>query len=180
VKNRIILVIVALLSIGPLASCSHHDNANKRDARASEQSLERQQKSQPTPIYDWSQKRQNLIELSDAQAHTTQTTTFFFLEGIGLVGSCPSIGFPIASTTQLTNPEAKVNKHDITLPQVEPTGVYTGDSSATYTICVDSAGKPYASYWEGYVMAVTGPAKFDGKQIVLTGKPTGEFSKGKS
>lgn len=36
-----------------------------------------------------------------------------------------------------------------------------------------------ASYWEGYVQTVTGPAKWAGKKVVLTGKPTGDFSKGK-
>lgn len=97
-----------------------------------------------------------------------------------LVGSCPSIGFPIASTTQLTNPEVEKGPREsrITLPQVEPTGVYTGESTGTYTICVDDEGRPYASYFEGYVQTVTGPATFRDGQVELTGKPTGEFTKG--
>lgn len=174
------ITAIALTAILALAAfgCASESNANKSDRKASEESLQRQQKSQPTPIFDYSQARQNLIEIVTAQAETTQTTSFFFLEGIGLVGSCPSIGFPIASTTQLTNPEAKVKDHDFTLPQVEPSGVYTGDSTGTYTICVDPDGNPYANYFEGYVQTVTGPAEFVDGQVKLTGDPTGDFTKG--
>ena len=31
----------------------------------------------------------------------------------------------------------RIRQAAYTLPQVEPTGVYTGDSSGTYTVCVD-------------------------------------------
>lgn len=106
------------------------------------------------------------------------TTSFFFLEGIGIIDSCPSIGFPIPTTSNLSNPTQRVNEHDSVINQAEATGIYTGDSSGTYVICVDPNGKPYANYWEGYVKAVTGVAHYDAAKgsIVLDGAPTAEFT----
>lgn len=179
------LVLVAGFISFTVTSCSLDTGSGKssqqKDKEATEKGLSRQQQSQPVPIYDWSQFRETLIEITDAKANTTQTTSFFFLEGVGLVFSCPSIGFPVPSTAQLTNPEVEKGPREsrITLPQAEPTGVFTGDSTGTYTICIDAEGRAYASYWEGYVQTVSGPAKFEDDKVVLSGKPTGDFSKGK-
>lgn len=175
------IIAIFLLATVLLAGCSgDNKSSNKTDAETSEANLSRQQKSQPTPVYDWSQYRQTLIEITNAKADTTQTTSFFFLEGVGLVNTCPSIGFPVPSTAQLTNPEVEKGPREsrISLPQVEPTGVYTGESTGTYTVCIDGDGKPYAAYWEGYVQTVTGPAEFRDGRVVLTGKPTGDFTTG--
>jgi hypothetical protein len=156
------------------------------DAKQASVQLDRYQATQPVPQFDWSQLRQNLIEINTAQAETTQTTSFFFNLGTDApVSSCPSIGFPIASTAQLTNPEQAIDPFrgdngGVTVPQIEQTGVYTGDSSGTYVICVDPAGTPYAFYWEGYVATVTGPAIFADGEITLTGAPTFDFSDGES
>lgn len=173
-----VLAVLALFSLSSCTSDNASNEAAKKDRQASAASLQKQQQSQPTPIYDWSQYRQTLIEVTDAKANATQTTSFFFLEGVGLIGSCPSIGFPVPSTAQLTAPETKMSRYDLVIPQVEPVGVYTGESTGTYTLCVDDDGQPYANYFEGYVQTVTGPAKFEDGQIVLTGSPTGDFTKG--
>lgn len=180
-KYRKPIAIAALVLMLGGCSAAKKESAVLKDEKTSDRILEQHGKAQPVPFFDYSQARQNLIEIATAQANTTQTTSFFFLEGIGLVGSCPSIGFPIASTTQLTNPGAEKGPREsrIVLPQIEPTGVYTGESTGTYTICVDGSGTPYASYFEGYVQTVTGPAEFVDGQVKLTGKPTGDFSKGK-
>lgn len=172
-------IAVTILALAGCTSDNASNEAAKKDRESSAASLQKQQASQPVPVYDWSQYRQSLIEITTAKAETTQTTTFFFLEGVGLIGSCPSIGFPVPSTAQLTAPETKMSRHDLAIPQVEPVGVYTGESTGTYTLCVDGNGAPYANYFEGYVQTVTGPAKFEDGQIKLTGKPSGEFTKGK-
>ena len=59
-----------------------------------------------------------------------------------------------------------------------PTGIYTGDSSGTYVICVDAKGEAYARYWEGYVQAVSGPAEFRDGQVVLIGPSSFDFDNG--
>ncbi|HEX8226283.1 MAG TPA: hypothetical protein VF572_00275 [Candidatus Saccharimonadales bacterium] len=87
---------------------------------------------------------------------------------------CPSIGFPLPSTAQLTNPDQKLDSYDAVVPQAEPNGVYTGNSEGTYVICVASSGTKYISYWEGSVQTEGGPAKWDDDKgrIILDGKPT--------
>lgn len=180
-KIRYILAGVALVAV--LAACSDtkNESATAKDEATSAQALNDLQKAHPTPSFERSQIRQNLVDIVTAQAEATQTTSFFFLEGVGVVGSCPSIGFPIASTTQLTNPGRETGPREsrIVLPQVEPTGIYTGDSSGTYVICVDARGDAYARYWEGYVQVITGPAEInEAGEAVLVGPSSFDFDNG--
>jgi hypothetical protein len=179
--KKIALILLAAL---PLAACtsSSQNAANNKDRATAARQLAGYQTNQPVPVFTYSQLRQNLIELETAQAQTTQTTSFFFNMGVAdPTDSCPSIGFPIPSTYQLTNPESKVQRHDLTLPQIEATGVYTADTTGTYVICIDAQGRPYANYWEGFVKTVTGPAKWNAAahQVELIGPPSFKFSKGK-
>lgn len=185
-KKFIAAFAVVALALFALVSCTSDDTKTARDTfkndrDATAQSLTKQQASQPTPVIPWSQFRQSVIDITLAKAKGTQTTSFFFLEGIGIVGGCASIGFPVPSTAQLTAPEAKYpGHHNFTVPQAESTGVYTGDSSGTYTICLNSNGKPYFNYWEGYVMSVTGTARYTpGEGVRLTGDSTATISVGK-
>lgn len=180
-RNRIAAVV---LSVGLLFTAACTDtggsSATDKDEKASAQALSDLQKAHPTPKFNRSQLRQNLVDIVTAQAEATQTTSFFYLEGVGIVGECPSIGFPIASTAQLTNPERETGPREsrITLPQVEPTGIYTGNSSGTYVICVDAQGDAYARYWEGYVQVVSGPGEVVDGQVKLIGPSSFDFSEG--
>lgn len=179
-KKFITIGIIGSLAL-ILAGCQT-DNATQKDRATATKQLEGFQKNQPVPVFDWSQLRQNLIEIETSQARTTQTTTFFFNQGVqDPISSCPSIGFPIPATYQLTNPQAKVPRHDLTLPQIEANGVYTADTSGTFAICINAQGQAYANYWEGFVSTVTGPAKWntDTHQVELVGPPSFDFSKGK-
>lgn len=146
-------------------------------------------KNQPLPVFDYSQLRQNLIEIETAQAKGVQSTTFFFLAGVpDPVSTCTSIGMPVATTTGLSNPwqidrdSDSQGKSNSTIGQMEPNGTYPGDSQGTYVMCVDSNGRPYADYWEGEVKSVMAPAKWDEAKhtVVLVGAPTGDFSKNKT
>lgn len=179
--------IVALLApVAAFSGCtvSSQPESVAQDKASADANLNRLNDAQPIPAFSWSQIRQNLIEINRAQAETTQTTTFFFNLGVtNPVTSCPSIGFPIPSTAQLTNPFQAIgdigdNGSGAVIAQSEQTGIYTGDSSGTYVICVDALGKAYAAYWEGFVYAVTGPAEWDvtAGQAKLVGPPSFEFS----
>jgi hypothetical protein len=179
-----LLILTAIFLVFGLAACQPDagNSATDKDEATSAQALNDLQKAHPTPSFKRSQLRQNLIDIATAQADTTQTTSFFFLEGVGVVGSCPSIGFPIATTAQLTNPGRETGPREsrIVLPQVEPTGIYTGESSGTYVICVDAKGDAYARYWEGYVQSISGPAEVDDNgQVQLIGPSSFEFDNGK-
>lgn len=178
--RRIIgLILVTVLA---LAACSSTPTAVKEDQDSAARQLDRLNSVQPVPEFSWSQIRQNLIEITMAQAETTQTTSFFFNVGVEMpVSSCPSIGFPIPTTAQLTNPDQAIRVYkggSEVISQVEQTGIYTGDSTGTYAICVDATGAPYAFYWEGYVGTVSGPAEWRDGRIELIGPPSFEFSNG--
>ncbi len=173
------VLVVGLLTAG---GCDDKSAARKETLTAREQ-LDQFLQAQPVPKFNSSQLRQNLIEIETAQANATATTSFMFLQsGAGATGPlvmfCPSIGFPIPATYQLTAPEGKLQDNNLTVPQLESTGVYTGDTSGTYVICVGADGKPFAFYHEGFVSTVTGPAHWDTAkgEIVMDGTSSATFT----
>lgn len=183
-------ILAAVAALFALAACTEagppKSNATEQEQTQTETALSQFLKAQPIPQFTWSQLRQNLIELQTAQASTTATTSFFFNQGVvDPVMQCPSIGFAIPATYQLTNPDkdiwSRAGSDGIStavIAQMESTGVYTADTSGTYVICIDDSGDGYAFYWEGFVSTVTGPATWDPdtKRIALTGAPSAEFS----
>jgi ABC-type Fe3+-hydroxamate transport system substrate-binding protein len=160
-----------------LTGCNSRTSSVSNDQKATNNQLDKFEKNQPIPQSDWSQYRQTLIDVEQAQVHGVATTTFFYNMGSNVpVKSCPSIGFPVPTTSQLTNPEQVVTKNGnpATVGQSEPNGTYTGDSSGTYVVCVADGGAKYVTYWEGSVETEGGPAHYDkaSGQIVLDGQPT--------
>jgi hypothetical protein len=156
------------------------------------QKLENQQQSQditsillaqPLPHFNYSQLRANLSEIETAEANGVQTTSFFYNLGVrDPVQTCASVGAPIPTTDQLSNQNQINYQHgNAVTGQMDPAGVYKGDSSGTYVICIGANGKPYADYWEGYVQTVFGPAKWNATthSIEMIGAPTATFTKGK-
>jgi hypothetical protein len=183
IKKFLAMGVIAVVAVLLSASSCDEGSARQADEAASEQILADLQKAQPVPKFNYSQYRQNLIEVVTAQAEPTPTTTFFFIPGVANpIHICSSVGFAIPSTAQLTNPQqvdvSSGGSWAVTLPQVEPTGVFTGDSTATYAICSDSAGQGYGAGWEGLVFTVTGPAIWDGDSVELIGTPTANFTTG--
>jgi hypothetical protein len=174
-------VIAGGVTLGILlsaSSCSGKPTSVGNDQKETNSQMQKYQAAQPVPQYDWSQYRQTLIDAQNAQVTGVATTTFFFNQGSAEpFKSCPSIGFPVPITSQLTNPDQTINHgNDGIAPvgQAEPNGTYTGDSSGTYVVCVEKGGAKVVDYWEGFVETEGGPAHFDNasKQIVLDGNPT--------
>lgn len=154
-------------------------SAQKQDQQAMADIASRMQAAQPIPAESWSQYRQTIIDAETAQARGTQTTSFWFSRGAGgqgsPVGSCPSLGFPVPASAQLSNPDAALwgaNGAAATVAQMEPNGVYTGPTDGTYVVCAGAAGKPYLTYVEADVITVGGPAEWKDGQVRLTGDPT--------
>jgi hypothetical protein len=185
-KKTMVMILVAL-SLVAVGCTGAEDNATEKDNRTAQDQLTQFQQAQPVPVFSQSQLRQNLIDIATAQAEATATTSFFFNQGIiDPIHSCPSVGFPIPGTFQLTNPEGAVRIGGVdstryVLPQLESTGVYSGETTGTTVICIDENGKGYAHWWEGFVSTVAGPATWnaEAKQIDMTGSPTAEFDTGK-
>lgn len=182
-NKRITATILAAGLLLSGAAC----NLNSKDQKQAGKNAAEEQKavsdgfsrlsnSQQIPSFDWSQERQTLIDVEKARATGAVTTTAFYLEGVGLIGWCPSIGAPVASTYQLSADQQYVDlpgdhtTDRVQVQQGEPTGVYVGSSSGTWTLCLDNNGKKFAKYWEGYVDSTVGvvssyPAD---KRIVIT------------
>jgi hypothetical protein len=170
---------IALITVVTLAGCSSGAPSSvTKDQNQTNTQLNRYQKNQPIPQSDSSQYRQTAIDVELAQIHGVATTSFFFNQGVNKPYEvCPSVGFPVASTSQLTNPEQVVsapNNGAATVAQQEPNGVYTGQSTGTYVVCVSSTGQRYVDYAEEFVHTVGGPAHWDNttSRIVLDGEPT--------
>jgi hypothetical protein len=173
------LVVIAAIGLAACGTQSAQQKANISDVQASAQALNHLQIVQPTPLFPWSQVRQTQIAIETAQADTTQTTTFFFNQGVAdPISTCPSIGVPVASTTELTNPQqvtpSSGRNASQVIAQADPTGVYPGNSTGTYVVCVSPDGKNYIQYWEGFVDSVTGPAVWNTTthSVQMTGPST--------
>lgn len=174
-RSAIGTVIVCCVMV--VSSCGlDNRSATDKDKAATDAGLSKLQNAQPVHQYDYSQMRQTVIDVEDAQAKGTQTTSFWFSRGAGGQGNplgwCPSIGFPVPATAQLTNPQQTQGDHGAVISQAESTGVFTGDSSGTYVVCVGNGGKPFFAYVEADVITIGGPAEWRDGKIQQTGDPT--------
>lgn len=148
---------VALLAV--LGACSKSgdgEDARERESRAINAGFDRVTQSQQVPSFDYSQERQTLIDVLTARAEGTHGTAYARSLDGSLIWWCPTVGAPIPSTYQLTNPDQIVggdggNTEEQVLPLGEPSGVYTGESAATWTMCLDDNGTPFAQYEEAIV-----------------------------
>jgi hypothetical protein len=178
-RRHPVILAGSILAAGALvaSACDNQSAAVAADQNASNSILKQYEISQPVPKFRYSQYRQTLIDIETAEVDGSQTTTFFFNMGVkDPIQSCPSIGFPIASTSELTNPWQDDNNGPngnagVAIAQIDPNGVYTGDSTGTYVVCVAPNGSPYVDYWEGFVQSVSGPAVWDtaSGKVKLTG-----------
>jgi hypothetical protein len=184
-------VLLALFAL-PFAGCDtggsggDHASEGLKDEHNIQETIENNYaKDQPVPVLTNSQVRENLIEIKEAIAEGVETTSFFFNFGMeDPIKSCPSIGSPIPASAQLTNPEQVIEKgeHDngsVVVPQMDPDGIYQGNTEGTYVLCIEAKGKPYVSYWEGSVMTEFAPATwdYDNHRVELLGSSSWEFSK---
>jgi hypothetical protein len=79
----------------------------------------------------------DIIEMRDQANLTTYTYLYSDMTG-KLVFACDSIGYGIPSTTQYTNPEKEIHSSGgATMPQADPNGLFSGNSSGTWVLCKD-------------------------------------------
>lgn len=165
-----------------VAGCSHPASIQQREQQQQTQDTYSLDTNQPLPHYSWSMERQVLIDAENAGAQGTQSTSFFFVQGVrDPVFVCPSLGMGVPDTAQISNPSqiapisGKYGGGATTLPQEDPYGIYTPQTSeGTFVVCVGSNGKPYLHRSEEFVDTVMGPARWDSATHteVLTGAPT--------
>jgi len=137
-------------------------------------------RNQPPPFFNWSLERHILIETYRARNNAVATYSYVRSPFTGKVlFSCPSIGFPIPYSTQLTNPngiEYRAGSH-WTLPQPEPNGLYPPATAlGTWVFCANTDGTVSPSYQEPNVETYLQPMKEvqEGPNFVLvaSGSPS--------
>lgn len=178
-------ILVVLAAAGLLAGCDSTPSAARAEGAAQEDVSQQLVHNQPIPGIRFSQMRQNLIEIEQAEAKGVQTTTFMFGGYFSdPVQVCPSIGVPIPNTASLSNPDQPLNAgyHDTAvIAQMDPNGVYApASSSGTFVQCVDGKGQVEPVYAEGVVHSVFGPATWDYTHhaVVMTGPASFQFTSG--
>jgi hypothetical protein len=157
--NKILTALAALALILGVAACesgSKSEDSREREQEAIGEGFDRVTRSQQVPSFDYSQERQTLIDVLTIRAEGTHGTAYATTMEGQLIWWCPSVGAPVPSTYQLTNPDQIIggdgaNTEEQVLPLGEPTGVYTGDSAATWTVCLDDNGTAFGKYEEANV-----------------------------
>lgn len=180
------ILILAVAGCFVLAGCDSTPSANRQEGQAQQGISQQLVQNQPIPGIRFSQMRQNLIEIEQAESRGVQTTTFMFAGNYFAdpVQVCPSIGVPIPNTASLSNPDQPLNAgyHDTAvIAQMDPNGVYAPPSSSgTFVQCVGGDGKVEPVYAEGNVHAVFGPATWDYEhhRVQLTGPASFQFTAG--
>jgi hypothetical protein len=188
-RRRGIICAVMLAVLGlVLAGCSTSSGTGA--STGDQQSQVQQQKDttqleyvEPLPSFQYSQIRFDLIQVEAIEALGLNSTSFAFMPGITHpVWSCPSIGLPMAATDELSNPVQPQWQYTggsngnsvagVGVGQEDPNGIFQGDTTGTYVLCVDPQGRQYLQYNEGYTDTTTQPgAHWNGSAIVGVGQP---------
>lgn len=163
-KKLILLIMIVVLTI---SACNVEEPQSvENDRKATEKSLEQYSKQVPVPSFSFPFVRYVIGKILELQNAQISTFTYVYSDYQGkIVWSCPSIGYPIPGGTQMTNPEQVVSGTDsenfegaVTIPQAEPSGVYSPDTSAgTNILCVWEDGTVYNWYEERAVSTVPFP-----------------------
>jgi hypothetical protein len=145
------LLLAAFATMGD--SCDGPGQQAARDEAAQQGAAYRNiLRNQPPPTFDFSMERKIMIALYEARQHSVATYSYVQSNYTGKVlWSCPSLGYPIPYSTQLTNPSmpADYAHGAVTLSQPEPNGLFPPPSSeATWVPCVDANGNITPVYEE--------------------------------
>jgi hypothetical protein len=185
--QALIVIGVALVVLG---SCGIDSDDNSQPSsedlrRNEEDSIDRTlanvQDGQPIPEIGWSQERQTLIDLLTARAQGASGTAQATSQTGELMWWCPTIGPPVPSTYQLTNGSQVLgrggaNGDGVTIDLAEPTGVYPGDSQATWVLCLDDSGDAFAVYDEQQISWASGTLDLPAERRMAPTDVTFEFA----
>lgn len=99
--------------------------------------------NQPLHQYGYSPERDAYQQIYDARMKDLNTWSLVFPPANTGIKPyvCPSVGYPIPYTSQLTNPDqvhsgSSAADPSVVIPQAEPNGLYTGNTDATWVRCV--------------------------------------------
>jgi hypothetical protein len=177
-KKFLVFVAVLLLAF-VLTGCL---TTTQSDIEQSQQAAGVKSITQNQPVPDlggYSFERQIVIETYLARNSTISTWAYMITMDGKLIEICPSIGYPIPYSTQLTNPQALTYSHaegvgyvEGAIANPEPNGLYPpGDAAATLVQCVNADGSVSPVYIEWYVESFPFRIKSD-VQLERIGEPS--------
>lgn len=170
-----ILIGTAVITVAGLSAAACNGSSQSTESSQAQAGINLLLANQPVPVFATSELRRNLAEVEAIQALGTPTTSFFFAPGAATSGPgahpvkvCASQGEPIHATDSLSNPQQLArdvnnNQRDVPVSQMDPNGIYPGNSEGTYVLCLTAGGQPKMSYYEGVVEAESGTAVWDDK-----------------
>lgn len=143
--KKTLIVIPSLILLLLLLTAGACDYTPEQTSDESNQVNDQQtiySQNQPLHKYNYSPERDEYQQIYDFRMKGGNTWTVFYSMGKPIF-VCPSIGFPIPYTTQVTNPEqvhsgSSTADPSVVIPQAEPNGLYTGTTNATEVLCVRS------------------------------------------
>jgi hypothetical protein len=177
------IVAIALAILGLLTACGGQSNGVGKEAGQASVGINQILNNQPVEAFKYSQYRTEAQQIEAAQASTLQTTTFYFLPGVpNPIKVCLSVGYPIDSDTEISNPQQAVasGTNGLTsIGQMDPNGVYLGPSTGSYSECVRDDKALAIDYGQELEHTEAGLAKWDpvNHQIVDYGDPDFKFTK---
>lgn len=152
-----ILLVLFVLMVFVLTSCGDYTSQSDIEQGQQSDGVEAITRNQPIPdLGGYSFERQIVIETYLARNNTIATYAYMFSMDGKIIEICPSIGYPIPYSTQLSNPERTeyTSSGMVTLPNSEPNSLYPpGDAAATLVQCVQPDGSVAPVYIEWYVLA---------------------------
>jgi hypothetical protein len=150
-------------------ACSSQSVANKADSNYTDQQYAIYSRGQPNDLFDYSQDRASFQAIYRARVQGKATWSASIpTQGGHPWFECPSKGYPIPASSQLTNPERPSPAFDgsssafVTLPQGEPNGLFSGPTDGTYMQCIDTDGSLAPVYSEPQVLAWPYPVVWKG------------------
>lgn len=156
-KGKAILFLVGFLLLAmALAACSPTDMTIQKEKEQQGKGTLAIVENQPVPdLGGWSFERHVVIQTYLARNRTIATYTYMITLDGKIVEICPSIGYPIPYSTQLTNPLQKVSGSEVVIAQAEPTGLYPpSNADATLVQCANKDGTVSPTYFEPLVFAL--------------------------
>jgi hypothetical protein len=165
-KRSLLFAGVAIGLVLTSAACTSSSGGNAAESQQQQADTNQMEVVLPLPQFQYSELREELIQIEAIQAFGLSSTSFFFNAGDSTpIGECASVGLPIPTTANLSNPwqaEVPTNGSNgntaVAIGQMDPDGIYTGDSTGTNVLCKTSNGGTYLAYAEEYVHAVTAQA----------------------
>jgi hypothetical protein len=181
-KNLMMIAVLAVLAVA-LSACEFEQSQENKDTQAVSRQQAQYAKAQPVPTFDHSLERSLLIKLYELRNRKVATHSVW-RSNYGLVeGDCPSMGYGLPYDTSLTNPFMAVDEDSegwnkaalVAVGQPEPNGIFAStNTSATWVMCVDTAGTLGPHYVESKVTVYPYPVSVDyaTNRVTRNGKAT--------